>query len=251
MSVAHAYEIEASAHEAAVRYKRRIHIPNFLTAERAHALWRSLDTLPRWNTVTRSGERHLDLDAAGLERLSPADKIRFHDAVADQARKGFQYHFDNYSIYDSYFAGRMVNEDLKSLFEFLNSEAVLDFVREVTGIGDIAYADAQATRYRPGHFLTEHDDDVAGKNRCAAFVLNLTRDWKADWGGLLMFIGADGHVEEAYTPKFNALNLFSVPQRHCVSMVTPFAAHPRYAVTGWFRAGEDPMRKEGRAANGR
>lgn len=251
MSVAHAYRIEASAHEAAIRYKRRIHISNFLVAERAQSLWKSLEALPRWNTVTRAGDRHLDLDAAGLETLTPADQIRFQEAVSDQARRGFQYLFDNYPVYDAYYSGRIVSDDLKALFEFLNCEAVLDFVREVTGIDDIAYADAQATRYRAGHFLTEHDDDVAGKNRCAAFVLNLTPDWKADWGGLLMFIGEDGHVEEAYTPKFNALNLFTVPQRHCVSMVTPFAARPRYSVTGWFRAGEDPLRAQKSPANER
>lgn len=251
MSVAHAYTIEASAHEAAFRYKRRIHIPNFLSAARAQSLRQSLETLPRWNTVTRSGERHLDLDTAGLETLAPQDKIRFQEAVTDQARRGFQYFFDNYPIYDAYFSRTIVSEELKSLFEFLNSDAMIDYVREVTGIHDITYADAQATRYRPGQFLTEHDDDVSGKNRCAAFVLNLTPEWKADWGGLLMFIGDDGHIEEAYTPKFNALNLFTVPQRHCVSMVTPFATRPRYSVTGWFRAGADPLRKHGSAANQR
>ncbi len=249
MSVAHAYSIEASATEAAVRYRRRIHIPAFLPADQARSLYDALSGLPRWNTVTRSGNRHLDLDAAGLEKLTAQDKARFKDAVTDQARKGFQYLFDNYPIYDGYHAGRLECMEFKALFEFLNSDEVLGFVREVTGIGDIAYADAQATRYRAGHFLTEHDDDVAGKNRCAAYVLNLTPDWKADWGGLLMFIGGDGHVEEAYTPKFNALNLFTVPQRHCVSMVALFASQPRYSVTGWFRSGADPARRARKPAN--
>lgn len=248
MSVA-ALRIEASAHEAAVRYRRRAHIPNFLPRAQAAALQQSLIALARWNTVTRSGERHLDLDASGLEKLSLQDQGRFQNAVCDQAKRGFQYLFDNYPVYDAYFAGTIVDAELKSLFEFLNSDEVLAFVREVTGIDEISYADAQATRYRPGHFLTEHDDNVAGKNRCAAFVLNLTSEWKPDWGGLLMFVGPDGHIEEAYTPTFNALNLFTVPQRHCVSMVTPFAGAPRYSVTGWFRAGQDPKRRSGPAAN--
>lgn len=246
-----ALRIEASAHEASIRYRRRAHIPNFLPAPQAEALQRSLASLTRWNTVTRSGDRHLDLDAGGHEKLSPQDQVRFQNAVCDQARRGFQYLFDNYPVYDAYFSGTIVDVELKSLFEFLNSDEVLAFVREVTGLNEISYADAQATRYRPGHFLTEHDDDVAGKNRCAAFVLNLTTEWKADWGGLLMFVSADGHIEEAYTPKFNALNLFTVPQRHCVSMVTPFAGAPRHSVTGWFRSGHDPRRQSGLAANQR
>ncbi len=240
MTIVHPYKISASSREAAARYRRRIHIQNFLETDCALRLLRALETLPRWNTVTRSGERHLDLEASGLRKLSPSDQDRFEKAVHDRARDGFQYLFDNYPIYDAYHAGVIVSDELRALFEFLNSSAVIDFAREVTGIGDIAFADAQATRYRPGHFLTEHDDDISGKNRRAAFVFNLTNDWKADWGGLLMFIGPDGHVEEAYTPTFNALNIFTVPQRHCVSMVTPFAAS-RLSITGWFRSGADPQ----------
>jgi SM-20-related protein len=36
-------------------------------------------------------------------------------------------------------------------------------------------------------------------------------------------------------PSFNTLDLFAVPQRHSVSIVTPSAQHRRYAVTGWLR----------------
>ncbi len=47
-----------------------------------------------------------------------------------------------------------------------------------------------------------------------------------------MFHRADGHIAEALTPSFNALNLFAVPQPRSVSMVAPFAAARRYSVTG-------------------
>jgi Rps23 Pro-64 3,4-dihydroxylase Tpa1-like proline 4-hydroxylase len=66
--------------------------------------------------------------------------------------------------------------------------------------------------------------------------MNLTPGWSVDWGGLLMFVDQDGHVAEAYTPAFNALNLFQVPQPHAVSMVAPFAGGDRLAITGWVRS---------------
>jgi Rps23 Pro-64 3,4-dihydroxylase Tpa1-like proline 4-hydroxylase len=53
----------------------------------------------------------------------------------------------------------------------------------------------------------------------------------------LQFIGEDGHITEGYVPRFNALNLLRVPQKHCVSFVTPAATGGRYSVTGWLRAG--------------
>jgi SM-20-related protein len=95
--------------------------------------------------------------------------------------------------------------------------------------------DAQATRYERGHYLTQHDDSAAEKGRLYAFVLNLTPHWRTDWGGLLNFIDADGHVAEAYAPAWNAINLFRVPQPHAVSCVAPFAGAPRLSITGWVR----------------
>jgi Rps23 Pro-64 3,4-dihydroxylase Tpa1-like proline 4-hydroxylase len=73
---------------------------------------------------------------------------------------------------------------LKDFAVFLSEEPVLRFLRIILGDGDISFADAQATAYAPGHFLTAHVDDVAGKDWRAAYVMNLSKDWSVDWGGL-------------------------------------------------------------------
>jgi len=96
--------------------------------------------------------------------------------------------------------------------------------------------DGQATQYLPGHFLTSHDDAVAGKNRVAAYVLSLTPGWRIEWGGLLQFHDGDGDVGLALAPRFNAMHLLRVPQVHSVSFVAPYAGTPRVSVTGWLRA---------------
>ena len=98
------------------------------------------------------------------------------------------------------------------------------------------FADAQASRYRPGHILTAHNDLSVGKNRLYAYVLNLTREWRADWGGTLVFYGEDGHVEQGWVPSFNALNLFAVPMGHAVTQVGAHAATDRLSIVGWLRS---------------
>ena len=103
------------------------------------------------------------------------------------------------------------------------------------GLAAIQRTDAQATLYRPGDFLTVHDDSIGGHKRLAAYVLNLTPIWRADWGGVLQFLGANGHVEEGYVPCFNALNVFRVPTQHSVSQVALYGSL-RYSITGWFHA---------------
>ena len=92
----------------------------------------------------------------------------------------------------------------------------------------------EATLYRPGHFLSWHDDSGhPEQHRRVAYVLYLTRGWRADWGGQLQFIDAQGDVEEVWMPRFNSLALFLVPMPHLVTYVAPFATQPRFAITGW------------------
>lgn len=213
----------------------RIHIPNCLFEEEAHALHGAIQALD-WRLALNGTARAYDFKSADLAAFDLDQRRKLVGAVHAQAKQGFQFLFDCYRISDEYESGALTRGPLAELFAALNSEPVLESLRALTGDTRIAYLDAQATRYRAGHFLTQHDDDAAGKNRLFAYVLNLTPVWKADWGGLLMFIGPDGHVAEAYTPRWGALNILKVPQPHAVSMVTSFAGGPRFSITGWMRS---------------
>ncbi|WP_291207474.1 2OG-Fe(II) oxygenase family protein [Hyphomonas sp.] len=196
-----------------------------------------------WLLVTRIEGRHREFDAAQMEQV-PKDRLQtFDELVAQEARKGFQYRFERHLLYDNLRAGALAEGPLRSMAEALNSDAFIGLLHTVMSepyVPGETFCDGQLTRYRAGHFLTSHDDGLPQFNRIAAFVVNLTPGWSADLGGLLMFTGADGHVEEAFTPKFNTLSLFRVPQPHAVSAVAPFARGARHAVTGWLRRGQPP-----------
>ena len=128
------------------------------------------------------------------------------------------------------------HDPLTSFVKLMSGEA-LDLLGEIMGDDTINFADGQAIAYAEGDFLTGHHDDIDGKNRRAAYVFNLTREWRAEWGGLLLFHDADGQIRNGLVPTFNALNLFAVPQHHSVSEVTRAARGARrYSVTGWLRA---------------
>jgi SM-20-related protein len=111
----------------------------------------------------------------------------------------------------------------------------LNTFRTITGRPEIRRADAQATRYLAGHFLRRHNDLHEEDGRVCAYVINLTRAWQADWGGLLQILDERGDVVRTLMPRFNTLSLFRVPTEHCVSPVAEFATGARYAITGWFR----------------
>jgi hypothetical protein len=215
----------------------RLHLPGFFRAKDAERIGRRLSGPVPWIRSVNVRGKSYDIALDAFETM-PADRARqLAEAVAEGGRSGFQYQFDAWRLSDLMEAGGSVPpplEPLAEVYRFLNGPAFLRFVAELAGV-EPDFCDAQATRYTAGHFLTAHDDAVDGKNRLLAYVLNFTPAWRPDWGGLLLFHDADGHVAEGYTPGFNALNIFRVGQAHAVSQVASFVTAPRLAITGWVR----------------
>ncbi|ATQ41633.1 hypothetical protein CSW64_03995 [Caulobacter mirabilis] len=215
----------------------RLHLPGVLVQEDAIALHRAIVGAEGWRrTVHVEDGRDAELSIEEIEELGPEQRAAFEKGLHDMARDSFRYVFDSIRVSALAQFDQPVDPALVAIWRFMNSETFLGFVRELTGDDRPAYCDMMATRYLPGHFLTAHDDEAPGKNRLYAYVLNLTARWRADWGGILMFLDDEDHVAEGYVPAFNALNIFKVPQRHAVSLVAPFAGDQRISLTGWIRS---------------
>ena len=217
---------------------RRIQIPALLTDQSAETIYQVLSTQKQWNIVWNDNGNHVDMDFDGVMQLPKAQLTELREKILAQASHDFQYLYANIPLYDIYRDKLLPGHFFNRIYEFINSKAVLDLTRSVTGFDQIRFADAQITRYSAGHFLTEHSDEVIGKGRLAAYVLNLTPIWRPDWGGALMFPNDDDGFSEGLYPSYNALNIFAVPQKHLVSMVSSFAAEHRYSITGWLRTAE-------------
>jgi len=213
----------------------RVHVPGVLENTSALGIYEALSASLPWQMHYNDGEQVFDIPAGQFDALPADERSALLRGIYLRARLGFQYLYDSFAISDHYERGEHLDLALMRVFEFLQSEPVLEFARRATGVREIRSVDAQATRYRSGHFLTAHDDRDDVKGRVAAYVLNLTPGWRTDWGGILQFIDPSGHVAEGYMPVFNALNLFRVPMMHAVSPVAPFAGGARLSITGWFR----------------
>lgn len=217
----------------------RIHVPGFLAGQGAAAVHQALASPVPWMKCIRAGGDGGDVPMADWDGMSAETRANWSRLLIAGTDKDLQFQFDSWRVSDQIDAGRRAGGPLapvEAVYDLLNSEAFLTFVHDLTGGPRGDFCDAQATRYRPGDFLAQHHDEVPGLNRLFAYVLNLTPVWQADWGGTLVFIGDDGHLDQGYSPAFNALNLFRVPTRHAVTQVAGYAAANRLAVTGWVRA---------------
>lgn len=218
--------------------EQRIQIRNILTDESALIIHRILAEETPWGLAWQAGARGPDaIRRAALAEMPAAErKERSEATMAAMRGRDYAFVYSSYPMVEAYLEKWAPDGPHDMILEYLNDRPVMDFIRAVSGMPDLVKADAQATLYAPGQFLAVHDDSHSKKGRRLAYVLNLCPvDWRPDWGGYLNFLDEDGDVYAGYRPRWNALNLFAVPQKHHVSFVPPWAPAARFAITGWFR----------------
>lgn len=216
----------------------RVQIRNLLTDAAANEIHHILAHGTAWGMAWHAGnDGPHSVRAEALSANRAEQQRAIAEATTAAARRSeYAFQFARYPILDAYLGKWAPDGPHDLLLEHLNSEDFLDFIRQVTGIAAICKGDAQATLYAPGHFLGLHTDSHVGEGWRVAYVFNFCREeWKPDWGGYLNFYDEDGDVIAGYRPRFNALNMFTVPRAHAVSYVPPFAPIGRFAITGWFR----------------
>lgn len=226
-------EIEIDQLAREFRASGHVRIRNLLSADTAGVLHNALRSRQDWRQIINSGDKIFELDRATRADLSDEQTRSLDDAVVAGARSGFQYRYETIRAPDPSPERDQSDDPIAQFAAWLSDGEPIKLLRQITGMENIAFADAQATAYSPGDFLTVHDDDVAGKNRRAAYVFGLTPEWRTEWGGLLLLHHGDKVTGQV--PSFNCLDLMAVPQMHSVSQVTRSAAFRRYSITGWLR----------------
>lgn len=231
MTVEFQSNIDFNAYQQDFKHDLRTRIDNVFAPEQASQMTRYLEQdIPYHNAYTSNGEpRTIAIDE--LRKMGPEQQQLFIHRIYSEASKGVGFLYGRHK-FDTVHGDSLSSRVLK----WLNSDSTLQRMRELTGHNDIQSASAQATRYTPGHFLTRHNDIHDKEQRRVAYVLNFTETWHPDWGGLLQFYQQDGTPRDAWAPKFNSMVLFDVNHVHAVTYVAPYAAKPRLAITGWFRA---------------
>lgn len=112
------------------------------------------------------------------------------------------------------------------------------FVQDKLGYKNAVLGENFISCYEEGDFLSMHADKQKGG---CAFVLNLTQNWRAEYGGLLHVKGPDGHYT-AVVPEFNSLVIMELGdggRDHFVSEVSKYAPQARIAISGWYADSKD------------
>ncbi len=228
--------LDKEALAAEFKKAQRLQIADLLEEPSAEALYASMTGETPWFTAYREGAQDKMVSEEQLRGMAPRDIQGLQSGVWEGARDDFAFMYGCYPLMDEDLKKKNPGLYLYQWVEFINSGGFLDFIRGVTGLETLVRADAQATWYRKGQFLTLHNDyDPSDEGKRVAYVLSLSRGWRPDWGGILQFYDDDFNVEAGFLPRFNSLSMFKTPQNHSVTYVTPFCGNKRLSITGWFR----------------
>ena len=220
----------------------RVQIRDVLTEETAQEIRGILAKATPWGVAAQAGAADPPgpqaMRADEVATAAGRTKIQQLAAASFQAAGAGDYAFlyGRYSLVEGYMGKWSEGGPLDMLLEYLNTPEFIALAGDVTGVTGLVKADGNATLFGPQHFLAHHIDSHVAEGWRVAYVLNMTIDeWKPDWGGYLNFFDADGDVVQGFRPRFNSLNLFTVPQPHSVGFVPQFAPVGRYAISGWLR----------------
>lgn len=220
----------------------RIRIRDVLDPAVANGIADEMASLP-WKVFCATGSGVAVLDPAEMAQWDRQRQVELQRALLEAASRAEGFAYFGYRMTESWQAGAP-DTALGRFYRALTSPDVMAAIRTITGANNFDAAFAQATDYRPGHYLTRHLDDPKGEHRKFAFVWGFTRRWDPDWGGLLQFFDDQSRPTQALSPEFNTLDLFDVRHVHSVTLVAPYALNPRHAVSGWYVSG-DPLKPMG------
>lgn len=214
-----------------INYKlnKKVVINNFLSNKFADFLYKQINQLPQKSWFNCVGFRNVKVE----KRWKPQNKKKYLMAN-ELAKKSFCNNNFSYSFKRNMgMRPKEISQSEKILRNIFSSEELYSIIEQITGDRPMKYSQLFLSQYKKGNFLTPHSDINRGK---WAFVLNMTKDWKPQYGGVLHFLDKNReNILDSYVPKFNSLVIFEVPKEgipHFVSHVV-HENKKRFAITGW------------------
>lgn len=125
-------------------------------------------------------------------------------------------------------------QDGITIKEFLLSSQFLNLLHQITNLSLTSIVSNFGSCYAKDNYLSTHSDGNRGK---IAYVFNLTKHWKEEWGGNFELLQDDySGLKQRVTPNCNAFTLFDVSgsgKPHRVERVKSDVQGKRIAFSGW------------------
>ena len=208
-------------------------IKNILNVEFAKVLYKTIFHLKDKYWYSAVGFDNLKNESKILKKNKKRIDFFKKKAKNNFKKDKFSYIFEKTMIYTKY----EISELEKTLRLILGSNLFISYLNKITNnkLNLTKLNTMFVSRYKSGHYLAPHSDINNGK---LAFVINLSYNWKPQYGGILHILNNDRtEILHSFVPSFNNMVIFEIPEEgipHYVSNVSPNIKNIRYALTGWY-----------------
>lgn len=211
-----------------------IKINNIFDKMFVHYLYKSITKIPDKNWFSISGMENTKHEGKIINKNKKKNNHFIKESYKLFSDNKFSYTFHKTMIYTK----TEISKFELLLRNILSSKLFISFLNHITNnkLNLTRLNTMFLSRYKSGHFLAPHSDINNGK---LAFVFNLTKNWKPQYGGILHFLNTNRtDILHSFVPSFNNLLIFEVPKEgipHYVSHIAPLVKYNRYALTGWYK----------------
>lgn len=230
--------LDVEKHARLYREQGWVQVHELFPEDTAAQIEQLLKQLPYRLICQNDAEQNLLLTRDELAAMSAEDRRKLEQGIRERAARSVGYTYFMYPMIRARLQNWDPGHPIHALTDFFNSPPFISFARRLVSYDGITKIDVHASQYSPGHYLTTHTDNDPTVHGRAAYTIGFSRGWRADWGGLLLFLDDREDVRHGFVPRFNVLTVFDGLRSHTVTSLAPFAPRPRLSFAGWFR--DDP-----------
>ena len=210
--------------------KQKIVIENFFKPEFAEKLYKFITKIPPHKWFYSCGIRNTRYEGRDI----PSKKKKNLDNVKEANRSFSKDEFSFNLMRTMDYRKNEVSKYELLIRKVLSSKLFMSMISYLTNLNITNVNQLFLSKYKSGSFLSPHSDIGNGR---LAFVINMTKNWKPQYGGILHFLNnSRTKIIDSLVPSFNNLVIFYIPKEgipHFVSHVSPGVKANRFAITGW------------------
>ena len=212
--------LDLKALAATFKKTGRVRVKDALDGKSADNLSDTIEKMAIWRSTFLQGDTERQISGKDTRSMTERRQREMLEKIYIQARDGFQYL--RYECPTDVIPDAKDPKALTNADSFFKSDGFRDILRKIAGAKDGEVENVHARWLQREQFMTDSALANSLPDCKLWFSLDVTRNWRAHWGGNLNFINKNSEIEEVWSPVFNSLSLYAGGSRHSISYVTPF-----------------------------
>lgn len=213
-----------------------VELREFFAADDVKGFRNMESRLPPWSITFRDNNATITL--TGIQRQSMTDR-RWRDKQGkafELTRLEHQFYHLTRPLLDQEAQDGFPDDPFPQLADTLGTSEFAELISEIAGEPSLKLLSADALLLGFNNFRSRMRYSENGPSAHHFVFIELTQEWKPDWGGLLQFYTDEGDVSGGLVPRFNSLVVIRSDKDFGISFIPSFVYAQHYSIMATFAA---------------